>query len=125
MDALVSQKAKFYSVLFLVLSGFAACASVPKDMIGIWRWQQTTIDVRECQPDRICAKVIAGPKNVGMEIFASKLVAREGNLIGQVVHPETKKIYNTRFQRINPNTWHLDGCTVARVCLSGEFVRVK
>ena len=125
MGAFVSQKTWFYSVMLLVLSCVAASAAVPKDMIGIWGWQQSTIEVTECQRDSICARVIAGPKNVGMEFFASKLVVKEGNLFGQIVDPETKEIYNTRFQRIGPDTWHLDGCTVARVCLSGEFVRVK
>ena len=121
----VSQKTLFYSVTLLVLSCVAASAAVPKDMIGIWRWQESTIEVTECQLDSICARVMAGPKNVGMKFFASKLVAREGNLFAQVVDPKTKEIYNTRFQRIDSDAWHLDGCTVTRVCLSGEFVRVK
>jgi hypothetical protein len=121
----MSQKARFYSLVFLVVSCVAASAAVPKDMIGVWRWEESTIRASECQLDHICAKVIGGPRNVGMEVFASKLVAKEGNLFGQVVHPKTKEIYNTRFQRIDPDTWHLDGCTETRVCLSGEFVRVK
>jgi hypothetical protein len=125
MGAFMSQKVLLYSAVLLIASCIAASASVPKDMIGMWRWEESTIQVTECQSDRICAKVIAGPKNVGMEVFASKLVANEGNLFGQVVHPKTKEIYNTRFQRIGPDTWHLDGCTAARVCLSGEFMRVK
>jgi hypothetical protein len=125
MGAFVSQKTPFFSVILLVLSCVAASAAVPRDMIGIWRWQQSTIEVTECQLDSICAKVIAGPKNVGKKFFASKLVAREGDLFAQVADPKTEEIYNTRFQRIGPDTWHLDGCTAARVCLSGEFVRVK
>lgn len=125
MGANVSQKARFYFVMLLVLSCAAASAAVPKDMIGTWRWQESTIEVTECQLDTVCGKVIAGPKNVGMEFFASKLVAKEGNLFGQIVDPKTKEIYDTRFQRIDRDTWHLDGCTVARVCLSGDFVRAK
>lgn len=122
---LVRQQTLFCSVLFLILSCVAASAAVPKDMIGTWRWQQSTIEVTECQRDSVCAKVIAGPKNVGKKFFASKLVAGEGGLFAQVADPKTEDIYNTRFQRIGPDTWHLDGCTTARVCLSGDFVRVK
>lgn len=123
--AFVSQNTWFCSVVLLVLPFVAASAAVPKDMIGIWRWQQSTIEVTECQLDIICARVIAGPKNVGKKFFTSKLVVREGDLFAQVADPKTEEIYDTRFQRIGPDTWHLDGCTVARVCLSGEFVRVK
>jgi hypothetical protein len=113
------------AAIFLALSSFAARAADLKDMIGTWRWQQFTIEVTACQGDGICAKVIQGPKNVGMEVFATKLTAKDGKLFGQISHRETKDIYNTRFQQDDADKWSLDGCTVTRVCLSGEFVRVK
>ena len=69
--------------------------------------------------------MIAGPKNVGMEVFASKLVAKGGEWFGQVAHPDTKETYNTRFQQKGRDRWQLDGCTAAKVCLTGEFIRVK
>ena len=119
------RKAPFFVWIFLALSCAAAAGAELKDMIGKWRWQEYTIEVTECQAGSICAKVVAGPKNVGMKIFASTLLVKGGNLFGQIVDPATKDIYNTRFQRISPNKWRLDGCTIARVCLSGEFVRVK
>ena len=111
--------------LFLAFSSGAARAADLKDMIGKWRWQQFTIEVTACQGDSICAKVIQGPKNVGMEIFGTKLTAKDGKLFGQIAHPETKDIFNTRFQQDDADKWSIDGCTAARVCLSGEFVRVK
>src|SRR5258708_1702432 len=111
--------------LFLAFSSGATRAADLKDMIGKWRWQQFTIEVAACQGDSICAKVLQGPKNVGMEIFATKLTAKDGKLLGQIAHPETKDVYNTRFQQDDVDKWSLDGCTATRVCLSGEFVRVK
>ncbi len=114
-----------HALMFLALSCFSASAADLKDMIGKWRWQQFTIEVTECQLDSICAKVIEGPKNLGMQLFASKLVAKDGKLFGQIVHPDTKETYSTRFQQNDRETWRLDGCTATRVCLSGEFVRVK
>ena len=111
--------------ILLAGSFFVALAADAKDMIGTWRWRDFTIEVRECQGDSVCAKVIAGPKNVGMEMFASKLVAKGGELFGQITHPETKETYNIRFQQKDKDRWQLDGCTGARVCLSGEFVRTK
>ena len=113
------------TVFFLAVWAADAHASIPKEMIGMWRWDAATIDVRECQTDRLCATVVAGPTSVGMEVFASALTSKGDDWFAQVVDPNTKESYYTRFRRINPNTWQLDGCTAAGVCLSGEFVRVK
>jgi uncharacterized protein (DUF2147 family) len=101
-----------------------AAAADLKEMIGSWRWQDFTIEVRECGQS-LCAKIAAGPKNVGMEVFASKLTAKDGQWFGQIVHPETKESYNTRFQQKSKDRWQLDGCTASKVCLTAEFVRVK
>jgi hypothetical protein len=125
MGAFVSQRTPVYALMLLTLSCVAASAADLMVMIGKWRWQQFTSEVTECQRDGSCAKVIAGPKNVGMELFGSKLVAKDSQLFGQIVHPETKETYNTRFQQNSRDTWRLDGCTATRVCLSGEFARVK
>jgi uncharacterized protein (DUF2147 family) len=114
-----------YVAILLVLYTVAAAAADLKDIVGQRRWQDFAIEVRECQGDSVCAKVIAGPKNVGMEVFASKLVAKGGQWIGQVAHPDTKETYNTRFQQKGRDRWQLDGCTAAKVCLTGEFIRVK
>jgi uncharacterized protein (DUF2147 family) len=94
-------------------------------MLGKWRWQDFTIEVTACKGDSACGKVVAGPKNVGMDVFASRLVAKDGEWFGQITHPETKEVYNTRFQLKDKDRWRLDGCTATKVCLSGEFVRVK
>lgn len=121
----MNQKTLLCAFVFLALSCAAAAAGVPKDMIGKWRYQDFTIEVSECRTEQVCAKVIAGPKNVGMEIFASKLVAKGGGLQGQIIEPETKQLYYTQFRETDADTWHLYGCTAAGVCLSMEFVRIK
>ena len=113
------------AVVLIALPLFAAFASEPKDMIGKWHWKQFMIEVSECQGGNICAKIVEGPKNVGMQVFATNLTAKDGDLFGQVAHPETKEIYNTRFRQDGADKWQLDGCTAARVCLSGEFARIK
>jgi uncharacterized protein (DUF2147 family) len=109
----------------VVASTLAASASDLKGMVGKWRWQEFIVEVKECQSGGVCAKIVAGPKNVGMDVFASKLVAKGGQWFGQVAHPETKEVYNTRFEQKGKDRWRLDGCTTARVCLTGEFVRVN
>jgi hypothetical protein len=111
--------------ILLAGQALAALAADMKEMIGSWRWQNFTIQVRECKGDSVCAKVVAGPKNVGLEIFASRPTAKGGELFAQITHPESKETYNTRFQQKDKDRWQLDGCTNARVCLSGEFIRVK
>jgi uncharacterized protein (DUF2147 family) len=122
---LVTNRICSYLAAFLVASPLAATAADLKGMVGEWRWQNFAIEVRACQGDSVCAKIIGGPKSVGMEIFASKLVANGEEWFGQIVHPETKQTYNTRFQQRDKDRWRLDGCTSAKVCLTGEFLRVK
>jgi hypothetical protein len=112
------------AIALAVLPTVAIAADL-KDMIGTWRWKQFVIQVTECESHNVCAKVVEGPKNVGMQVFATNLVPKDGNLVGQIAHPESKEIYSTRFQQDGPDAWRLDGCTAARVCLSGEFARVK
>lgn len=107
-----------------VVAGAAAAADL-KDMVGRWRWQNFTIEVSACKGDSVCAKVTAGPRNVGLDLFASKLASKDGAWFGQITHPETREIYNIRFQQKAKDRWQLDGCTAARVCLTGEFVRAE
>jgi uncharacterized protein (DUF2147 family) len=106
----------------LMLGGFAFAADI-QDMLGRWTWQRFTIEVAECAKGKMCAKVVAGPKNIGLEIFASELTHKEDAWFGDVVDPETGGTYRTRMQFTGSGTWRLDGCTASRVCLSGEFVR--
>ena len=113
------------TILALAILGSAASAAEPKDMIGRWRWKDFTIEVTPCRSGNICAKIVEGPKNVGLEVFANDLTAKDGDLFGQITHPETKEIYTTRFRQEGPDKWDIAGCTTARVCLSGEFARVK
>ena len=42
----------------------ARAATVP-ELMGKWRWQDYTIEVSKCGGERVCAKIVAGPKNVG------------------------------------------------------------
>lgn len=121
----LAERAWAVGLIMAALLPAAAVASDLKDMIGTWRWQAFTIEVGACQGGSVCAKVVAGPKNVGMEIFASKLIARGNDWFGQIVHPETKQVFDTRFRQKGHDSWQLDGCTAAKVCLNGEFVRVK
>lgn len=118
------RKSFYCVVLTLVLLPVGSVTAAElKDMLGLWTWQNFKVEVSECTATRICAKVIAGPKNVGMEIFASELTSKDGAWFGQIVNPETGMTYNTRMQFTAAKTWRLDGCTASRVCLSGEFVR--
>jgi uncharacterized protein (DUF2147 family) len=109
----------------VLASGSALAAATLQDMFGKWRWRDFTIEVSPCNVDGACAKVVAGPKNIGMDVFASKLTPKAGEWFGQITHPESKETYNTRFQQKDKDRWRVDGCTTANVCLSGEFVRME
>lgn len=119
-----------YKIVWLLLSIMAlqsarVCAAELRDLIGRWTWDKFVIEVTECKPGVVCAKVIVGPKNVGMEVFGASLTPRGGELFGKIQDPNTGREYFTRFRQVTADRWVLDGCTVARVCLSGEFVRMK
>jgi uncharacterized protein (DUF2147 family) len=105
--------------------GTTASAQELKDLVGKWKWQEFTVDGSECAATGACWKVIAGPKSVGLEMFRSKPEKRGDFLVGQVVHPATGDVYNTRMRMKDADTWSLDGCTAANVCAQGDFVRVK
>ncbi len=115
-------------VLSIVVSSPVAAAEL-KDMIGKWQWTDYTIEVKECTTnpsgEGLCATVIAGPKNVGMEMIRSKLEKKGDVFVGQIAHPATGDIYNTKIALKDPDTWGMDGCTAANVCATGDFKRVK
>jgi len=106
-----------------------AAAAEIKDMIGKWQWTDYTVEVKECATNPsgagVCATVVAGPKNVGMEMIRSKLEKRSEVFVGQIAHPATGEIYNTKMTLKNTDTWGMDGCTAANVCATGDFKRVK
>jgi hypothetical protein len=54
-----------------------------------WRWRDFTLNVKQFHEDSVCAKVVAGPKNVGLGVFTSKLIAK-GEDFRQIADPETK-----------------------------------
>jgi len=105
--------------------GASASAAELKDLVGKWKWQEFTVEGTECPATGACWKVVAGPKSIGLEMFRTKPEKRGDIFVGQVVHPATGEVYNTRMQMKNADTWSLDGCTAANVCAQGDFVRVK
>ena len=92
-------------------------------MVGTWGWKEFTIVTTKCEATGICAKVTAGPKNVGMEMIKSKLEAKGDHWTGKVAHPLTGDTYNAKITMKDENTFHMAGCTDANVCAEGTFVR--
>ena len=116
-------------VVLAILASTPASAAELKDMIGKWQWTDYTVEVKECATNPsgagLCATVIGGPKNVGMEMIRSKLEKKSEAFVGQIAHPATSEIYNTRMTLKDPDTWGMDGCTAANVCATGDFKRVR
>ena len=119
----------------VALAGMCAVAGGPseaaelKDMFGKWKWTDYTVEVKECATNPaaagLCATVIDGPKNKGMEMIRSKLDKAGADFSGLIAHPATTEIYKTKLTLKNPDTWAMDGCTDKGVCAKGDFVRVK
>jgi uncharacterized protein (DUF2147 family) len=123
-------RSAFAAVLLLSAAAVQpAAAAEVKDMIGKWKWTDYTIEVKECTTnpsgESICATVIDGPKNKGMEMIRSKLEKKGDVFVGQIAHPATGDIYNTKITLKDPDTWGMDGCTDANVCATGDFKRIK
>lgn len=94
-------------------------------MVGKWQWEGFTIVVSKCPSTEVCAKVVSGPKNVGLEMIKSKLAASGDAFVGKIAHPQTGDTYNAKISMADADTWHIDGCTEANVCASGDFKRIK
>jgi len=112
------------SMTFAVINSAAASSEITS-MIGTWKWEGFTIEVAKCDSTEVCAKVVSGPKNVGMQMIKSKLQPSDGSFLGKVAHPQTGDTYNSKLTMANVDTWHIDGCTNNNVCASGDFSRVK
>lgn len=106
-----------------------AGAAEIKDMVGTWKWTDYTVNVKECATNPsgagICATVVEGPKNKGMEMMRSKPEKKGDDFVARVAHPATGEIYMTKMTRKSADAWAMDGCTDKGVCAKGEFVRVK
>lgn len=121
---------KFLAAAVIGLSTLAmttlASAQDMSKMMGKWKWENFVIEVTAGGDHDVSAKVISGPKNVGMEMMQSKMTPLDGGAMGaQVKHPATGDTYNAKLTFKDANTWTMAGCTAANVCASGEFTRVK
>ena len=115
------------SIIAIALSACAVAAQAEglADMVGTWKWTDYTVECKEGGVNGISCIVIAGPKNIGLEMVQSKLESMEGMYHGDIKHPASAEIYKTKLMMKDADTWSLDGCTEAGVCAKGDFVRVK
>ena len=98
-------------------------------LTGTWKWTDFTAEAKTCNTNPsgagLCMTVTAGPKNIGMEMIRSKLEDKPGGaFFAKIAHPASAQIYNTNMT-LKGDVWHMDGCTDAGVCASGDFVRQK
>lgn len=120
---------KFVNVFIALVALSAATSAVAKNdiysMLGTWKWEDFTIKVDKCDKTEVCAVVISGPKNVGLQMIQTKLSASGDNFVGKIAHPQTGDTYNSKLSMATADTWHIDGCTDNNVCASGDFSRIK
>lgn len=113
----------------LAISATPAAAVDVNTLVGTYKWTDFTVQAKTCGTNPsgagLCMKVIAGPKNIGLEMIRSKFEDKpDGSFFGKIAHPASGEIYNTKMT-LNGDVWHMDGCTDAGVCASGDFVRQK
>ncbi|MBU6442574.1 MAG: DUF2147 domain-containing protein [Alphaproteobacteria bacterium] len=117
------------ATLALALAAAPANAVDLNNLVGTWKWTDFTVKSVTCNTNPsgagLCMTVIAGPQNIGMEMIRSKLEDKpDGSFFGKIAHPATGAIYNTKMT-LKGEVWHMDGCTDAGVCATGDFVRQK
>ena len=115
----------FIALIALSAANNAVAKNDIYSMLGTWKWEDFTIKVDKCDKTEVCATVMSGPKNVGLQMIKSKLTASGESFVGKIAHPQTGDTYNSKLSMASTNTWHIDGCADNNVCASGDFSRVK
>ncbi|MCW8901299.1 MAG: DUF2147 domain-containing protein [Gammaproteobacteria bacterium] len=115
----------FLAISILSMGQSALAETKIEAMVGTWKWADFTIRVGKCDKTKVCAKVVSGPKNVGLQMIQSKLTPADGSFVGKIAHPQTGNTYNSKISMLSTDVWHIDGCTDANVCASGDFKRVQ
>lgn len=115
----------FIALIALSAANNAVAKNDIYSMVGTWKWEDFTIKVDKCDKTEVCATVMSGPKNVGLQMIKTKLTASGESFVGKIAHPQTGDTYNSKLSMASTNTWHIDGCTDNNVCASGDFSRVK
>ncbi len=108
-----------------VLAVSAHAEAALDSMVGKWKWQDFTVECSKGGDHGLSCKVVAGPKNVGMEMIMSPIKTEGGAFVGKVKHPANGQVYNTKMTQPDKDSWKLDGCTDDGACATGTFVRVK
>ena len=126
-----------YRTIIMAAAAFAAVAATAtpaaaidvNKLAGTWKWTDFTVQAKPCTTNPsgagLCMTVIAGPKHIGMEMIRSKFQDKpDGSFFGKIAHPASGEIYNTKMT-LKGDVWHMDGCTDAGVCATGNFIRQK
>ncbi len=114
------------AVAGLAALGFATSASAAglDDMVGKWSWEGYTIECAKGGANGMSCKVVAGAKNVGMEMIESAMTADGDAFKGKIKHPATGESYNAKMKG-DATGWQMDGCTAAGACASGKFTKAN
>lgn len=115
------------AALVTVAAATPAAAVDLNSLAGTYKWTDFTVQAKTCNTNPsgagLCMTVTAGPKNVGMEMIRSKLQDQAGGVfVGKIAHPASGETYNTKMT-FDGKVWHMDGCTDAGVCATGDFVK--
>lgn len=112
------------AVLMPATSTWAARGGM-EAMMGKWIWNGFVVEVSPCKNTGICAKVISGPKNVGMQMIQSPPIPKGRGMYGKVKHPLTGDIYNVKMSFSPTGDWQMDGCPEKESCDASKFLNKK
>ena len=115
-------KTLWVGALALGMAGHAS-ADLASDMVGTWEWEGYVIEATVCEATIVCALVIEGSQNVGMQMLKTTPIEDKGAWKAEVYHPATGALYFTKLTYNGSDAWTLAGCTKAGVCAEGVFTR--
>ena len=116
-------------VLLLLAMAYSPSANAARGgmeaMMGRWIWNGFVVEVSPCKATGICAKVISGPKNIGMQMIQSPPIPKGREMYGKVKHPLSGEVYNVKMSFSPTGDWQMDGCPEKENCPASKFMNSR
>jgi uncharacterized protein (DUF2147 family) len=116
----------FGAAALMTTGAFAFTADPDYDKaVGKWTWEGITVEVTRCDPNELCAKVVAGDDKCGGEMIKGKIEKVDANNgKGMVCNPKDGKTYDSLITSVDADTMAMKGSADGTVA-EGTFKRVK
>jgi len=111
----------------LGMGGWSVAASAVdlEAMVGSWSWNGYTVKVTRGGPHGLSARVVEGPRNVGMEMIRSDVRNQADFAVAEIRLPGDGQDYLSEITPEGPDAWHLEGCSDRGGCVDRVYRRAE